>query len=301
MDPRIAGLSLRISPVMDFNEQGLLEITPDPRRAPTRIPLLGPVFDRRIRALEEEAFARAERAVLEAVGRDGDIVLYPHSFLRGSAARSSSGSPAAAAVVGLAVTVAGGERSTRTPVVDRLLGAVSRPYYAARIAAVTERSIILASPTRRNVALTRIALGDIRAVLREDRDVVLKLAGQEIRIEGLAQPRRFEEETRRCIARYEDAHKAVPAAAGTASEADEVSAACEVAAIRRRLRARGWMLAVANDYRLHGRWHVFYSFSHPEGLSAKGEGTSDLDALRLAEADVLAKEARYGAPQELAA
>ena len=141
MDPRIAGLSLRISPVMDFNEQGLLEITPDPRRAPTRIPLLGPVFDRRIRALEEEAFARAERAVHEAVGRD--IVLYPYSFLRGSAARSSSGSPAAAAVVGLAVTVAGGERSTRTPVVDRLLGAVSRPYYAARIAAVTERSIIL--------------------------------------------------------------------------------------------------------------------------------------------------------------
>ena len=170
-----------------------------------------------------------------------------------------------------------------------------------RIAAVTERSIILASPTRRNVALTRIALGDIRAVLREDRDVVLKLAGQEIRIEGLAQPRRFEEETRRCIARYEDAHKAVPAAAGTASEADEVSAACEVAAIRRRLRARGWMLAVANDYRLHGRWHVFYSFSHPEGLSAKGEGTSDLDALRLAESDVIAKEARYCAPQELAA
>jgi hypothetical protein len=301
MDPRIARLSLRISPIMDFNEQGLLEITPDPRRAPTRIPLLGPVFDRRIRALEEEAFARAERAVLEAVGRDGDIVLYPHSFLRGSAARSSSGSPAAAAVVGMAVTVAGGARSTRTPVVDRLLGAVSQPYYAARIAAVTERSIILASPTRRNVALTRIALGDIRAVLREDRDVVLKLAGQEIRIEGLAQPRRFVEETRRCIARYEGAHKAVPADAGTASEADEVSAACEVAAIRRRLRARGWMLAVANDYRLHGRWHVFYSFSHPEGLSAKGEGTSDLDALRLAEADVLAKEARYCAPQELAA
>lgn len=301
MDPRIARLSLRISPIMDFNEQGLLEITPDPRRAPTRIPLLGPVFDRRIRALEEEAFARAERAVLEAVGRDGDIVLYPHSFLRGSAARSSSGSPAAAAVVGMAVTVAGGARSTRTPVVDRLLGAVSQPYHAVRIAAVTERSIILASPTRRNVALTRIALGDIRAVLREDRDVVLKLAGQEIRIEGLAQPRRFEEETRRCIARYEDAHKAVPAAAGTASEADVVSAACEVAAIRRRLRARGWMLAVANDYRLHGRWHVFYSFSHPEGLSAKGEGTSDLDALRLAESDVIAKEARYCAPQELAA
>ena len=284
---------------MDSTEQGLLEITPDPRRPRTRIPLLGPVFDRRIRALEEEAFARAERAVHEAVGRD--IVLYPYSFLRGSAARSSSGSPAAAAVVGLAVTVAGGERSTRTPVVDRLLGAVSQPYHAVRIAAVTERSIILASPTRRNVALTRIALGDIRAVLREDRDVVLKLAGHEIRIEGLAQPRRFLEEIRRCIARYEGAHKAVPAAAGTASEADEVSAACEVAAIRRRLRARGWMLAVANDYRLHGRWHVFYSFSHPEGLSAKGEGTSDLDALRLAESDVIAKEARYCAPQELAA
>lgn len=286
---------------MAFPAQGLLEITPDPRRAPSRIPLLGPVYDRRIRALEDEAFARAERAVLEAVGRDGDSVLYPHSFLRRPAAPRSSASTRTATALGMAGMLPAGARAARLPVVDRLLEAISRPYCAARIAAVTQRSIILASPTHRDVALTRIALGDIRAVLREDRDVVLKMAGQEIRIEGLAQPKRFVEEARRCIARHEEAPVAAPAAAGAMPEAEEVSAAIEVAAIRRRLRARGWMLAVANDYRLQGRWHVFYSFSHPEGLSAKGEGTSDLAALRLAEADVLAKEARYGAPQRLAA
>ena len=285
--------------MLAFPAQGLLEITPDPRRRPTRIPLLGPAYDRRIRALEDEAFARAERAVLEAVGRD-DSVQYPHSFLRGSVARrpAAFGSQRSAS---MGRAVADGARSAPFPVVDRLLDTVSRPYRAARIAAITQRSIILAYPTRKDVALTRIALGDIRAVLREDRDVVLKMAGQEIRIEGLRQPKRFVEEARRCVSRHEERPRAMPVAAETTHEADDASAACEVAAIRRRLRDRGWMLAVANDYRLKGAWHVFYSFSHPEGLSAKGEGTSDLAALRLAEADVLAKEARYGAPQELAA
>lgn len=289
---------------MSFSAQGLLEITPDRRGTPTPIPVFGPAYDRTIRALEDDAFERAERAVLEAAGKDGDAVLYPHSFLRRAIDAAPTGasifSQIAKSVLGLLGQVAGGARIADHPVTGRLMKVLSNPYSASRIAAITSRAIILAYPTRRDVALTRIALSDVRAVLRDKSSVVLKLAGEEILIEGLAQPKRFVMEARRCIARYEELPTSTSAPTAMRHEVDVAAAACEVAAIRHRLRERGWMLAVANDYRLQGEWHVFYSFAHPEGLSAKGEGTSDLAALRLAEADIRMKEARFGAPRERA-
>lgn len=47
------------------------------------------------------------------------------------------------------------------------------------------------------------------------------------------------------------------------------------------IRAAGWNVAVHNDYRLHGKPHTFWLFTHAEsGRFVKGEGASDAEALR---------------------
>jgi hypothetical protein len=45
------------------------------------------------------------------------------------------------------------------------------------------------------------------------------------------------------------------------------------------LRARGLMVAVHNDYRLHGQPMTFWLFVGPDGMSYKGEGLTDAEAL----------------------
>ena len=45
------------------------------------------------------------------------------------------------------------------------------------------------------------------------------------------------------------------------------------------LRADGWMVAVHNDYRLNGKYHTFWLFTHPNGRWIKGEGETDAQAI----------------------
>jgi hypothetical protein len=45
------------------------------------------------------------------------------------------------------------------------------------------------------------------------------------------------------------------------------------------LRARGLMVAVHNDYRLHGKNHTFWLFTDNDDRAYKGEGLTDADAL----------------------
>jgi hypothetical protein len=45
------------------------------------------------------------------------------------------------------------------------------------------------------------------------------------------------------------------------------------------LRAAGLMVAVHNDYRLHGQPHTFWLFTDSTGMSFKGEGRTDAEAL----------------------
>ena len=52
---------------------------------------------------------------------------------------------------------------------------------------------------------------------------------------------------------------------------------CEVLA---KLREAGWSVAVHNDYRIGGVAHTFWLFTHADGRWAKGEGTTDFEALR---------------------
>lgn len=44
------------------------------------------------------------------------------------------------------------------------------------------------------------------------------------------------------------------------------------------IRAKGWMVAVHNDYRLHGELHTFWLFTK-DGRCVKGEGLTDRQAL----------------------
>lgn len=53
------------------------------------------------------------------------------------------------------------------------------------------------------------------------------------------------------------------------------------------LRADGWRVGVHSDYRLNGEDHTFWLWTHSSGLCVKGEGRTDLEALRL-----VANEAR---------
>jgi hypothetical protein len=50
------------------------------------------------------------------------------------------------------------------------------------------------------------------------------------------------------------------------------------------LRAKGWRVAVHNDYRLDGIDCTFWLFTHPDGRWIKGEGPTDADAIRRARA-----------------
>lgn len=56
-------------------------------------------------------------------------------------------------------------------------------------------------------------------------------------------------------------------------------------AILSAMRTDGWAVAVHNDYRLAGKPHTFYLFTHPCGVWAKGEGATDYDALMAARED----------------
>ncbi len=57
------------------------------------------------------------------------------------------------------------------------------------------------------------------------------------------------------------------------------------------LRARGWVVAVHNDYRLLGTHHTFWLFTR-DGIALKGEGLSDVEAV----AQVRAQVEALGAP-----
>lgn len=46
-----------------------------------------------------------------------------------------------------------------------------------------------------------------------------------------------------------------------------------------RLRSRGWMVAVHNDYQLAGDLHTFWLLTHPDGRWMKGEGRTDAEAI----------------------
>jgi hypothetical protein len=50
--------------------------------------------------------------------------------------------------------------------------------------------------------------------------------------------------------------------------------------IIRQLRDGGWRVGVHNDYRLNGEDHTFWLWTHQSGLFVKGEGKTDIDALR---------------------
>ena len=50
-----------------------------------------------------------------------------------------------------------------------------------------------------------------------------------------------------------------------------------------RLRESGWSVAVHNDYRLNGQSRTFWLLTHSSGVWAKGEGTTDEEALASAE------------------
>lgn len=45
------------------------------------------------------------------------------------------------------------------------------------------------------------------------------------------------------------------------------------------IRARGWVVAVHNDYTQNGCQYTFWLFTHPNGRWAKGEGEDDAVAV----------------------
>ena len=53
------------------------------------------------------------------------------------------------------------------------------------------------------------------------------------------------------------------------------------------LREDGWRVGVHNDYRLNNADHTFWLWTHGSGLFVKGEGRTDIEALR-----IVASEAR---------
>ncbi|WP_408903470.1 hypothetical protein [Methylobacterium radiotolerans] len=235
------------------------------------------MIDERFEIAFQAAFDRAEGAILEAADRSGETVVYTYSFQRRPSAGGGAGGsllPAiAAAGIGFAME-AGWTGSTA------LAG--------ARIAAVCSRSIVVATPDRRGVAIRRIPLEAVRTLTRSGGSVAIGTVDEVFVLHGMTDPKRFVKEAARSVELVASHASAGfrPATDGASQDEDAVA----VAAIRRRLRDRGWMLAAANDYRLGGRWQVYYGFVHPDGLSAKGEGGSDAEALSAAEADATAKE-----------
>jgi hypothetical protein len=47
-----------------------------------------------------------------------------------------------------------------------------------------------------------------------------------------------------------------------------------------KLRAAGWRVAIHNDYRQNGVAMTFWLMTHESGIYAKGEATTDIEALR---------------------
>lgn len=52
------------------------------------------------------------------------------------------------------------------------------------------------------------------------------------------------------------------------------------------LRANGWIVAVHNDYRQSGKQRTFWLMTHADGTYVKGEGDTDMEALRFIEEKV---------------
>ena len=70
-----------------------------------------------------------------------------------------------------------------------------------------------------------------------------------------------------------------PATTGSGSlKQDDYELGCYL----RALRAGRWTVAVHNDFRLNDEPYTFWLFTHPDGRWIKGEGTSDLVAVRSA-------------------
>jgi hypothetical protein len=241
------------------------------------------MIDTRVEAAFQAAFDRAEGAILETAARNGETIEYTYSFQRRQRAASRAHAPASVTALLPVIAAAGVGYGLKA-------GWTGSTYLAgARIAAICNRSIVVATPDRRGVAVRRVPLEAVRTIVRNNGSVAIGTVDEHLVFEGLTDPKRFAKEASRCV----ELAAPNPAAANRrdpAAQAGQDEDAVTVAAIRRRLRDRGWMLAVANDYRLGGRWHVYYGFAHPDGLSAKGEGASDADALREAEADASAKE-----------
>jgi hypothetical protein len=64
------------------------------------------------------------------------------------------------------------------------------------------------------------------------------------------------------------------------NNAREMSERLTVESLLLAIRDRGWAVAVHNDYKQNGKPMTFWLFTHPSGKYAKGEGDTDIEALR---------------------
>lgn len=266
---------------MHSGASSMLLVAPVPRTARSRIPVLGRAIDERVEAAFQAAFDRAEGAILETAERNGETVDYTYSFQRWQRATLRAHAPASGTSLLPAIAAAGVGYALEA-------GWTGSTYLAgARIAAICSRSIVVATPDRRGVAIRRVPLEAVRTIVRNNGSVVIGLVDEQFVLEGLTDPKRFAKDALRCVGNaMPDLGVVSSAAVKAAADRDAV----EAADIRRRLRDRGWKLALASDDIVRGEWQVLYVFSHPDGLDAHGEGGSDLQALRAAEADAAAKE-----------
>lgn len=60
------------------------------------------------------------------------------------------------------------------------------------------------------------------------------------------------------------------------------------------LRRGGWRVAVHNDYNYKGHVFTFWLMTHPTGVFVKGEGATDLDALREVIRDITRRGLVFG-------
>jgi hypothetical protein len=63
------------------------------------------------------------------------------------------------------------------------------------------------------------------------------------------------------------------------------------------LRARGWRVAIHNDYRQGGEDKTFWLLTHATGTYVKGEGASDMAALMECDAAIRALSAVPASPR----
>lgn len=281
----------------------MLLVAPVPRTARSRIPVLGRMIDARVEAAFQAAFDRAEGAILETADRNGETTTYAYAFQRpryeegriwtlafgllatlaagillGAAVGATAQATGAALLPAIALGCIGFAREAGR--------ARSAAFAGARVAAICSRSIVVALPGRRGVVVRRIPLGAVRHIVRTGGSVVIGLVDEEFALDGLTDPKRFTKDALRCVG------NAIPGTGIASFQASATVAdreAVEAGAIRRRMRERGWKLAEASDDVVRGEWQILYAFYHPDGLDARGQGGSDLQALRLAEADAVAK------------